>query len=277
MDKVPPKVTKALYNKMAPNVDYDQFHMGVNSEMEHADVTGGDLVTTAKIALAHLKERPDYYTLLKKYVEKDVTAEIEEELLELMTEAKTSTERVRKYYKNHPEKTRAYLKKTQDDRVARNRDRRKATKKHGASKMKNHDVHHPNGPNGGSWRLAKKDHGPDKKNEAVESEPDSHDAFLKAHPAPNRIRAQSEMNAAFARYAESIKQEIEKQKQILKSLSKIQKESVPLWKAAESISWGRGQGKKQEFIDKWQKAVEQYEQKLKALGIISDWAQISWT
>ena len=76
---------------------------------------------------------------------------------------KSSTERVRRYYKRHPEKVRKYLKKTQDDRVKRNGDRAKAIKKHGKAKMKNHDVHHPNGPDGGSWRLAKKDHGPDKK------------------------------------------------------------------------------------------------------------------
>jgi hypothetical protein len=82
---------------------------------------------------------------------------------EITNEAMSSTERVRKYYRKHPEKVRKYLKKTQKDRVARNRDRRKAVKKHGKSKMKNHDVHHPKGPNGGSWRLAKKDHGPDKK------------------------------------------------------------------------------------------------------------------
>jgi hypothetical protein len=85
-----------------------------------------------------------------------------------VSEAKSSTERVRKYYRNNPEKVKKYLRKTVKDRTARNRDRRKAVKKHGKSKMKNHDVHHPKGPNGGSWRLAKKDHGPDKKNENIE-------------------------------------------------------------------------------------------------------------
>lgn len=89
---------------------------------------------------------------------------VSEALIEAILEAKSSTERVRKYYRKHPEKVRAYLKKTVKDRAARNRDRRKAVKKYGKKKMKNHDVHHPNGPNGGSWRLAKKDHGPDKKN-----------------------------------------------------------------------------------------------------------------
>ena len=79
-----------------------------------------------------------------------------------LDEEKSSTERVRRYYKRHPEKVRKYLKKTQEDRVQRNKDRRKAIKKHGKAKMKNHDVHHPNGP-GNGWRLAKKDHGRDKK------------------------------------------------------------------------------------------------------------------
>jgi len=81
------------------------------------------------------------------------------------SEAQSSTERVRKYYKRHPEKVKAYLRKTVDDRVARNRDRAKAIKKYGKEKMKNHDVHHPNGAQNGNWKLAKKDHGRDKINE----------------------------------------------------------------------------------------------------------------
>ena len=86
----------------------------------------------------------------------------------LQKEALSSTERMRRYNKRHPEKVRQYLKKTQDDRVARNRDRKKAVKKYGKSKMKNHDVHHPNGAKNGNWKLARKDHGRDKKNESVE-------------------------------------------------------------------------------------------------------------
>lgn len=85
------------------------------------------------------------------------------DILKTIVEAESSTERVRKYYRNNPGKVKAYLRKTQDDRVARNRDRRKAVEKHGKAKMKNHDVHHPNGPQNGGARLAKKDHGPDKK------------------------------------------------------------------------------------------------------------------
>lgn len=84
---------------------------------------------------------------------------------QLKDEAMSSTERMRRFNKRHPEKVRAYLKKTQDDRVARNRDRKKAVEKHGKAKMKNHDVHHPNGAQNGNWKLAKKDHGRDKKNE----------------------------------------------------------------------------------------------------------------
>ena len=52
--------------------DVEQFRMGMNVELEHGrhdpstDVTGDDPVTTAKIALAHLNEFPDYYTRLEK-------------------------------------------------------------------------------------------------------------------------------------------------------------------------------------------------------------------
>lgn len=51
-------------------VDLDEFCNGMFVEMEHKDVTGGDPVKTAKIVLAHLKERKDYYTRLERYVEK---------------------------------------------------------------------------------------------------------------------------------------------------------------------------------------------------------------
>jgi len=51
-------------------VPLEEFRMGLAVELEHGshdadtDVTGDDLVMTAKIALAHLKEFPDYYTRL---------------------------------------------------------------------------------------------------------------------------------------------------------------------------------------------------------------------
>jgi regulator of RNase E activity RraB len=48
-----------------------QLKMGLEVELaEHSDITNGDLVLTAKIALAHLKELPDYYTQLEKMEKK---------------------------------------------------------------------------------------------------------------------------------------------------------------------------------------------------------------
>ena len=50
--------------------DLEQFRMGLGVELEHGlhdaetNVTNDDEITTAKIALAHLKEIPDYYTRL---------------------------------------------------------------------------------------------------------------------------------------------------------------------------------------------------------------------
>jgi uncharacterized protein DUF5661 len=55
--------------------DVDQFRRGMDVELEHGahdpatDVTGDDPVVTAKIALAHLNEFPDYYTRLEKMEE----------------------------------------------------------------------------------------------------------------------------------------------------------------------------------------------------------------
>lgn len=42
-----------------------QARMGMKVEHEHDDVTHGDSTLTAKIAAAHLKEDPEYYTKLK--------------------------------------------------------------------------------------------------------------------------------------------------------------------------------------------------------------------
>jgi hypothetical protein len=42
---------------------------GMNVEAEHRDVTHCDPRLAARIALAHLRERPDYYRRLKRYVE----------------------------------------------------------------------------------------------------------------------------------------------------------------------------------------------------------------
>jgi hypothetical protein len=52
-------------------VSVDEFRMGLPVELEHGkvdpetNVTDDDLLMTGKIAWAHLKELPDYYTRLK--------------------------------------------------------------------------------------------------------------------------------------------------------------------------------------------------------------------
>jgi len=52
--------------------DLEQFRMGLGVELEHGlhdpetNVTNDDESVTGKIALAHLKEIPDYYTRLDK-------------------------------------------------------------------------------------------------------------------------------------------------------------------------------------------------------------------
>ena len=54
----------------AGDVDLEQFRMGLAIELEHGsqdpatNVTNDDETITGKIALAHLKEIPDYYTRL---------------------------------------------------------------------------------------------------------------------------------------------------------------------------------------------------------------------
>ena len=53
-------------------VDLSEFRVGLGIELEHGvrdpltNVTGDDEILTGKIALAHLREFPDYYTRLAK-------------------------------------------------------------------------------------------------------------------------------------------------------------------------------------------------------------------
>jgi hypothetical protein len=53
-------------------VDLEQFRRGLEVELEHGardpetNATNDDIVLTGKIAWAHLKEFPDYYTRLDK-------------------------------------------------------------------------------------------------------------------------------------------------------------------------------------------------------------------
>lgn len=55
--------------------DLEQFRLGMEVEFEHGshdpqtDVTGNDPVITGKIALAHMKEFPDYYERLERMEE----------------------------------------------------------------------------------------------------------------------------------------------------------------------------------------------------------------
>ncbi len=52
--------------------DLEQFRAGLDVEFEHGshdpqtDVTGDDPILTGKIALAHMKEFPDYYERLER-------------------------------------------------------------------------------------------------------------------------------------------------------------------------------------------------------------------
>jgi hypothetical protein len=60
-------------------VSLDEFQAGLGVELEHGardpetNVTNDDEIVTGKIALAHLKEFPDYYTRLAQ-LEKDADA-----------------------------------------------------------------------------------------------------------------------------------------------------------------------------------------------------------
>ena len=77
--KITPELIASLKEQM-PDVfgsaDQDQLVMGIEVELEHGtvstvtDITGDDLVITAKIAVAHLNEIPDYYTRLAEMEQK---------------------------------------------------------------------------------------------------------------------------------------------------------------------------------------------------------------
>lgn len=68
------KLEDAKYAAYVLGVSFDKFTLeefldGINIELEHGrvhsktNVTNDDLITTAKIALAHLNEFPNYYNL----------------------------------------------------------------------------------------------------------------------------------------------------------------------------------------------------------------------
>ena len=75
MNKFNSQDAKKIGNDLGINwneVKLDEFTKGVNVELEHGtrypetNVTNNDKRITGKIAWAHLKEFPDYYTRLEK-------------------------------------------------------------------------------------------------------------------------------------------------------------------------------------------------------------------
>ena len=81
MKKLNSKDAKVIGDDLGINwneVELDEFTKGVSVELEHGtkypetNVTKNDKKLTGKIAWAHLKEFPDYYTRLKKLEKKAV-------------------------------------------------------------------------------------------------------------------------------------------------------------------------------------------------------------
>lgn len=86
-------IDDALYAAKILNIKFDKFSKeefleGINIEMEHGykfpetNVTNNDLIMTAKIALAHLNEFPNYYnkdyglTVFEKFLDSKIKEEI---------------------------------------------------------------------------------------------------------------------------------------------------------------------------------------------------------
>ena len=73
-----PEEAKTIGNLLGidwSELDIEEYRMWMDVELEHGkhdpatNVTNDDPLTTGKIALAHLKEFPDYYTRLEKMEE----------------------------------------------------------------------------------------------------------------------------------------------------------------------------------------------------------------
>ena len=68
-------ITSEMVDLLAKNlpeiqvVNKAEFIKGMGIEQEHSDIVGQDTIKLAKIALAHLREIPDYYTRLIKMEE----------------------------------------------------------------------------------------------------------------------------------------------------------------------------------------------------------------
>ena len=48
------------------DIDMEELSIGLEEELEHSDVTGGELKPTFQIVVAHLKEDPKYYSKLEE-------------------------------------------------------------------------------------------------------------------------------------------------------------------------------------------------------------------
>jgi hypothetical protein len=60
--------TRQVAKKLGVNLDKTDVHelrRGIEVEHEHKNVIGNSMAASAKVALAHLKEYPDYYTRLR--------------------------------------------------------------------------------------------------------------------------------------------------------------------------------------------------------------------
>lgn len=85
LNKISDKDAKNIGKELGVSWDdysFDEFLKGINVELEHGtkgkwNVSEDDIAITAKIALAHLEEIPDYYTRLIK-MEEDAKEELKE-------------------------------------------------------------------------------------------------------------------------------------------------------------------------------------------------------
>ena len=60
------RVMGKLFNINYNVVSFKDWKYALEVEMEHSDITQGNILTTARIVLAHLLEYPDYYQRLRK-------------------------------------------------------------------------------------------------------------------------------------------------------------------------------------------------------------------
>ena len=104
--KVPKSISVSAARKIGDaigvdwnDVDLEQFKKGIKVELEHGtelgpqtNVTGNDLEKTARIALAHLKELPDYYSRLAKIEERRMTKKELKKLVESFVETELQNE-----------------------------------------------------------------------------------------------------------------------------------------------------------------------------------------